>query len=129
MHINKGLAGAAADAVERGRETSTHPAVYDAAALLILVARKKGVFPGITGLEPDLNEAEEKAGRIGAAMQIIRSLTPGAGTYANEADYFEKSWQEEFWGPHYPQLLEIKKRQDPDGLFRCHHSVGSELLG
>ena len=127
MHINKGLAGAAADAVQRGTQTSTHPGVYDAAALLILVARKKGVFPGIPGLEPDLTEAEEKAGSISVAMEVIRAITPGAGTYANEADFFEKNWQEEFWGPHYARLLQIKKRYDPDGMFRCHHSVGSEL--
>ena len=127
MHINKGLAGAAADAVQRGKQTSTHPGVYDAAALLILVARKKGVYPGIPGLEPDLTEAEEKAGSISVAMLVIRAITPGAGTYANEADFFEKNWQEEFWGPHYARLLQIKKRYDPDGMFRCHHSVGSEL--
>jgi hypothetical protein len=78
MHINKGLAGAAADAVQRGKQTPTHPGVYDAAALLILVARKKGVYPGIPGLEPDLTEAEEKAGSISVAMEVIRAITPGA---------------------------------------------------
>lgn len=70
MHVNKGLAGAAADAVDRGRTTSTHPGVYEADALLILVARKKGVYPGVAGREPDLTEGAEKAGRVGAAQRL-----------------------------------------------------------
>ena len=31
-----------------------------------------------------------------------------------------------FWGSQYPQLLTIKRRVDPAGLFVCHHCVGSE---
>jgi FAD/FMN-containing dehydrogenase len=129
MHTNKGLAGASADAVERGRKTSTHPAVYDAAALLILVARKQGVYPGLAGREPDMAEAAAKAGAVTAAMDIVRTAAPDAGTYANEADYFEENWQRQFYGPNYPRLLEIKKKVDPDNLFRVHHGVGSDLPG
>jgi FAD/FMN-containing dehydrogenase len=59
-------------------------------------------------------------------MKIIRDATPNAGTYSNESDYHEPGWQEAFWGSHYPRLLAIKKKYDPLGLFRTHHSVGSE---
>ena len=30
------------------------------------------------------------------------------------------------WGEQYPRLLEIKRRLDPQGIFLCHHCVGSE---
>ena len=51
-----------------------------------------------------------------------------AGSYWNEADFDEPNWQTSFWGPNYPRLLEIKQGYDPDGLFTCHHCVGSEFM-
>jgi FAD/FMN-containing dehydrogenase len=125
LHFNKALAGASADAVQRGRETSTNPAVYDAAALVIIAASGEG-YPGVAGRAPDRAEGEEQRAHVGAAMQIIRNATPGAGAYVNEADYFEPDWQQSFWGENYPKLLQIKRKYDPDGLFTCHHCVGSE---
>lgn len=125
FHFNKGQAGAATEAVRRGRETSINPAVYDAAALMIIAANGTG-YPGVSGHEPDLREAQAARARVSAAMQIIRELTPGAGAYVNEADYFEPDWQRSFWGEHYDRLVQIKRKYDPDGLFVCHHCVGSE---
>ena len=48
------------------------------------------------------------------------------GSYLNEGDFHEKDWQAAYWGSHYPGLLRVKERVDPDGLFVCHHCVGSE---
>lgn len=59
-------------------------------------------------------------------MNMIIALAPDAGTYANEADYFQKNWQQVFWGSNYSKLLKIKNKYDPNGLFYCHHCVGSE---
>uniref|UniRef100_A0A7S4SDS7 FAD-binding PCMH-type domain-containing protein n=1 Tax=Alexandrium monilatum TaxID=311494 RepID=A0A7S4SDS7_9DINO len=57
----------------------------------------------------------------------LRELFPDAGTYLNEADYFEPDWQRSFWGEEtYARLLRVKKAVDPQGLFVCHHCVGSE---
>ena len=64
--------------------------------------------------------------RINAAMQPLVAITPDAGAYVNEADYFEPDWQRAFWGENYPRLLAIKHKYDPDNLFTCHHCVGSE---
>ena len=64
---------------------------------------------------------------MNAAMKLLRDATPGAGTYSNEADFHEPDWQESFWGTNYPKLLSIKRKYDPTGLFRTHHSVGSEI--
>jgi len=59
-------------------------------------------------------------------MRVIRDATPGSGAYVNEADDFEPDWQPSFWGVNSPRLLAIKKRVDPDNLFRVHHGIGSE---
>jgi hypothetical protein len=56
----------------------------------------------------------------------LRKVSPGGGTYGNEAEINEPDWQQAFWGTNYPRLLEIKKKWDPNGLFYVHHGVGSE---
>ena len=53
-------------------------------------------------------------------------MAPNAGSYTNETNYFEKSFQASFWGPNYSRLAEIKKKYDPEGLFFVHDGVGSE---
>jgi len=126
FHINKGLAGASADAVRRTKETATNPNVFDAAALVILSAGAQNAFTTVPGHTPDLAEARAKAKQVGEAMKLIREATPNMGTYVNEADYFEPNWQNQFWGTHYPKLLAVKRKYDPDNVFRTHHSVGSE---
>ena len=59
-------------------------------------------------------------------MAPIRSLAPVAGSYVNETDYFEENWQNSFWGDNYGRLLAVKRRYDPDNVFRVHHGVGTE---
>ncbi len=119
LHFNKGQAGASTDAMQRGRETSINPKLYDAAALMIIAATADDPQ------KPDAAEGEEAKAHISAAMKIIRDITPGAGSYVNETDYFEPDWQQSFWGENYPRLLAIKRKYDPDNLFTCHHCVGS----
>jgi FAD/FMN-containing dehydrogenase len=125
FHFNKGQAGASAEALARDRETSFNPAVYDAAALIIAAASGNG-HPGVRGHEPDLAEGRAERARVTAAMKILRTATPGTGSYVNEADYFEPDWPRTFWGENYEKLLQIKRKYDPRGLFTCHHCVGSE---
>ena len=125
LHFNKGQAGAATEAVQRGRETSINPAVYNAAALVIAAAAGPG-HPGVPGSEPNVAEGEAARDSVTAAMKLIRAATPGAGSYVNETDYFEPDWQRAFWGDNYQKLLEIKRKYDPEGVFTCHHCVGSE---
>lgn len=126
LHLNKGLLGASAEALERTRATCLNPACFEASCLVIAAANQPAAFPGIAGHEPDLAAARVAADRVSRCMELFREATPGAGTYANEADYFEKDWQQAFWGPHYARLLEVKQRYDPGKVFRVHHGVGSE---
>jgi FAD/FMN-containing dehydrogenase len=120
LHFNKGQAGAAPEARRRDQDTSMNPAVLDAAALAI-VAAAAGL-----GRAADPVEGAEQREHVRAAMATLRAATPGAGSYVNETDYFEPDWQESFWGPNYARLLTIKRTYDPDGMFSCHHCVGSE---
>jgi FAD/FMN-containing dehydrogenase len=125
FHFNKAQAGASDDAVQRGSATAMNPAVFKAAALIIVAADGKG-FPGVPGHEPDKAEGEKAKAGVTAAMKVIREATPGTGSYVNETDYFEPDWQQSFWGENYQRLLEVKRKYDPEGLFYCHHCVGSE---
>lgn len=74
--------------------------------------------------EPDLYWAA-----VTAAVAPINALVPGAGSYVNEGDYFERDWQQRFWGANYARLLAIKHAYDPSNVFTCHHCVGSERRG
>lgn len=72
---------------------------------------------------------------IVAQLQVVRATlnyhfptSDGySGSYWNEADYNEPNWQQSFFGRNYPDLLEVKKKYDPEGRFTCHQCVGSEL--
>ena len=89
-------------------------------------AKRQAAELAVEDKEPDQVKGQNQADDITTAMQLFRDLAPDAGTYANEADYFMDNWQNAFWGSNYKQLLKIKKKYDPDGLFVCHHCVGSE---
>lgn len=60
-------------------------------------------------------------------MPIVESATPGAGAYINEANYLQEDWQEVFYGSNYPELLVVKKKYDPTGIFFNEVGVGSEI--
>jgi FAD/FMN-containing dehydrogenase len=126
LHFNKALFGAASTAVARDRTTAINPAVFDASALVI-AASSQQAFPGVPGHGPDLDLAARCASRVTAAMAPIRTITPGAGSYVNETDYFEEGWQDSFWGSNYDRLLSVKRQYDPDNLLRVHHGAGTEL--
>ena len=126
LHLNKGLAGAPAAAIEAARDTASHPAMLDAFALAISGAEGPPAFPGIAGHEPDIATARRQAARVGAAMAELRAILPSVASYLAEGDYFDPAWRESFWGPNYARLRAVKDRYDPDGLFIVHHGVGSE---
>lgn len=126
LHFNKGLSGAPQDVITEGRKTATHPSAFDAAALVIIGAGSNQVYPGVKGKEPDMEKAKTEAEHAKQAISYFVNAAPHAGTYVNEADYFMPDWQQAFWGENYAKLLEIKNKVDPDGLFYCHHCVGSE---
>jgi FAD/FMN-containing dehydrogenase len=56
----------------------------------------------------------------------VRKIAPNAGSYVLESNYFNRSWQNAYWGKNYSKLRAIKTKYDPSGLFFVHHGVGSE---
>ena len=126
LHVNKGLAGAPAEALAAARDTATNPKAFEAFALAISGAEEQPAYPGVPGHEPDAAAARRDAAGIAAAMSELRKIAPEPGSYVSESDYFEADWQHSFWGTNYARLLAVKDRYDPDGLFFVHHGVGSE---
>ncbi len=126
LHFNKGLAGAAADAIAAAKDTPMNPAVTDAFALAICGADEPPAYPGVPGHEPDEAAAHRQSEAVTAAMDEIRKLLPRVGSYVWETDFFQPNWQDAFWGENYARLRAVKTKYDPGGLFFLHHGVGSE---
>jgi len=126
LHFQKGLAGGSEEARAATRDTATHPAVLDAFVLAIIASEGPPAYPGLRGHDPDLADARRNARRIVTAMEELKRVVPHPASYVAESSFFEREWQNSYWGPNYPTLLNIKKKYDPTGLFFVHHGVGSE---
>ncbi|MFC3651244.1 FAD-dependent oxidoreductase [Dyella humi] len=126
FHFNKGLAGAPPEAIAASRDTATNPQVLDAFALAIIAGDGSPAYSGMPGANPDLAMARHESASISRAMDALLKVTPNAGAYVSESDYFQRDWQHAFWGTNYPRLATVKRKYDPEGLFFVHHGVGSE---
>lgn len=125
IHFNKGQYGASTDALRRLKETSMNPELENAIGLIIIADGKRLDYSNIAE-KLDMNKVKLNTTNAREAMDLIKKITPHAGTYVNESDYFESNWQESFWGKQYSKLFAIKQKYDPTYLFTCHHCVGSE---
>jgi hypothetical protein len=94
LHVNKGLAGAPAEAIDAARNTAMNPAVLEAFALVICAAKGPPAYPGIRGHEPDLSIARKHADGIDKAMNEVRKLLPNVGSYVAESDFFDEAWRQ-----------------------------------
>jgi FAD/FMN-containing dehydrogenase len=126
LHLNKGLGGAPPDVIAAARDTATNPAVLDAFALAIVGDAQDTAYPGIRGHEPNVAEGRAARKRIDDCVDQLRAVTGQTGAYWSESNYFEKDFQQAYWGSNHPRLAQIKAKYDPDGLFFVHNGVGSE---
>jgi FAD/FMN-containing dehydrogenase len=80
-----------------------------------------------TSFEPFNRTAEKEAqARMNKALEPMVELTPGMGSYINEAAYFEDDPAKTFWGDNYGRLLRIKRQVDPMNVLWCPFCVGHE---
>jgi FAD/FMN-containing dehydrogenase len=126
LHFNKGLAGAPAEAVKAAADTATNPGVLDAFALAIIADGGAPAYPNLPKSSFDAPAGRKKANEIASAMSELLKIAPHAGSYVSESNYFERAWQQSYWGENYKRLRAAKEQYDPDGLFFVHHGVGSE---
>jgi len=126
LHMNKGLAGAPAEAIAATLDTATNPAVTAAFALAIIANGEGPLYPGMGSTPADAASARTDARAVDQASAQLRRIVPDAGSYVSESNYFNAAWQQAFWGKNYQRLRTVKDRYDPDGLFVVHHGVGSE---
>jgi hypothetical protein len=126
LHFNKGLAGASDKEIATAKDTAMNPAVLDAFALAIIAGEGQPGFVGLPGHEPDMKEARSGASKINKAFNELLKVAPNAGSYVSESNFFQKNWQQSFWGSNYQRLATVKKKYDPEGLFFTRHGVGSE---
>lgn len=56
----------------------------------------------------------------------LHELTPGSGTYLNEADFEVATWKQDFYGANYDRLNAVKAKYDPENLFYAITAVGSD---
>ncbi|KAF2467735.1 FAD-binding domain-containing protein [Lindgomyces ingoldianus] len=94
-------------------------------------AWRTSVLHAITGRRWDLKSSTTdilsvRKALTNGTMQKWRDITPGSGSYLNEADRLEPNWQQSFWGDKYAKLLEIKKNWDKKDVFWAVNAVGSE---
>ena len=126
LFFNKGLAGAPPEVIAETIGTAMNPAVVNAFALVIIADGQTRGYAGLANTPMDLSTAHADARAIDLAAAELRKIAPGAGSYVAESNYFNGSWQSEYWGENYPRLRAIKMKYDPEGLFFVHHGVGSE---
>lgn len=94
-------------------------------------AWRSAVIHAITGRRWNLPSTKSailsaRSSFTNGTMQKWRDVTPGSGSYLNEADRLEPNWQQSFWGDKYAKLLQVKSDWDPKTLFWAVNSVGSE---
>lgn len=65
-------------------------------------------------------------GKVSA--QALRAISPEGGAYINKAWDKHPDYKQTFWGRHYPKLLSIKQKYDPDFVFYVTPGVGSDLM-
>jgi FAD/FMN-containing dehydrogenase len=126
LHFNKGLAGAPLEALAASRNTATNPGVLDAFALAIIAAGGGPSYSGMPGTQPDQARARARAAAVGRAMAQLRKAAPDAGAYVSESSYFQRNWQDAYWGSNHARLAAVKRKFDPEGLFTVRNGVGSE---
>ncbi|KAG9520865.1 FAD/FMN-containing isoamyl alcohol oxidase MreA, partial [Aureobasidium melanogenum] len=109
----------------------THQRVGNTAtANSVLPAWRDSLFTMTIGipLAQDATWAAMQNGQrqLNAWQDLLRTVTPGGGTYMSEATYDNPNWKPDYFGANYQRLLSIKNKYDPQRLFWVNTAVGSD---
>ncbi|KAF9697449.1 hypothetical protein EKO04_004690 [Ascochyta lentis] len=115
------LAGSSANYAKRANtpDNSVFPAWRSTITQLQLITNWNSTAPWT-----DMEAAQAKMTNV--LMPKIEAVTPGSGSYMNEADFQQPNWQATFYGSNYNKLKQIKNKYDPNHVFYNLKSVGSE---
>lgn len=115
------LAGSSANYAKRANtpDNSVLPAWRNTITQLQLITNWNSTAPWV-----EMEAAQKKMTEV--LMPKIEAVTPGSGSYMNEADFQQPNWQSTFYGTNYNKLKQIKNKYDPDHVFYNLKSVGSE---
>ncbi|KAM0144467.1 hypothetical protein ACHAO1_000226 [Botrytis cinerea] len=75
----------------------------------------------------ELHDIRNTQAQLNSWQEKLRAVTPGGGSYANEATWNNPYWKYDYYGSNYKSLLEVKKKYDPEFLFWANAAVGSDL--
>lgn len=122
ISLNYALGHAGPGVKDRADRTKVHPDVVDALGTVKLTRRLRASPPSSsTAIDQQSWQHWQEVRSDLAAV-----LGADAGSYANEGSYMEENWPERYWGSNYQELLALKEKYDPQGLFTCYQCVGND---
>lgn len=65
--------------------------------------------------------------QLNAWQDALRNVTPGGGTYMNEATWDNMNWKSDYYGSNYDALVAIKAKYDPNHIFWANAAAGSDV--
>ena len=71
-------------------------------------------------------EVEREAYLTHVVGPSLTQLTPGSGTYLNEANFLDPNWKQVLYEVNYEGLRAVKAKYDPADLFFASTAVGSD---
>ncbi|KAF5372522.1 hypothetical protein D9758_005275 [Tetrapyrgos nigripes] len=71
-------------------------------------------------------QSMQQQNQIATDISPLKQLTPGSGSYLNEAALNDPDFKADFYGPNYDRLLQIKDKWDPDQILYGSIAVGGD---
>ncbi|KAL3294140.1 isoamyl alcohol oxidase [Colletotrichum asianum] len=104
----------------RDESSAVQPGWYDAVILDIF---ERPILSGQLSVSSNIDLFDDVRQNV---LPVYRELSPNTGTYMNEADWGDTNFQEDFYSSNWKQLIEIKTKYDPSGVFYCQTCVALE---
>jgi len=71
---------------------------------MVLMSSEQAPWPKLQADLAEMNSWQDR-------LRLL--VTPGGGSYGNEATFDNQYWKSEYYGSVYDRLLQIKQRYDP----------------